>query len=172
MPPKDMPLTVVAMLQETIKEAWASYSGVPENAEQFWNHLVGNGVADVPRETSSPANAHEALIALMQKEVQPSREEWAAHMEEIRRRAGVDVPRETSRFQVDAIYRVNGGALRSTQRMVEAEDWFDARDQVEDGLRAAMPNDELTFMNFSGGAVPDGGPVVADVPRETSQGES
>jgi hypothetical protein len=51
-PPKDMPLVQIAMLQETIKEAWTTYGGDPNNGEQFWNHLVGNGMANVPRETS------------------------------------------------------------------------------------------------------------------------
>jgi hypothetical protein len=122
--PDDMPLSQVAMLQETIREAWASYGGDHDNPEQFWNHLVGSGMTDVPRETSL--------------------------------------------FQVDVVYRVNGGAARTAQRTVEAENWSDARAQVEDKLRAAMPNDRLTFGNFSGGIVPDGGSVVTDVPRETS----
>lgn len=52
--PADMTITVIAMLQATIKEAWESYGGDPMNAEQFWNHLVDNGAADVPRETSPP----------------------------------------------------------------------------------------------------------------------
>lgn len=192
MPPKDMPLPVIAMLQETIKEAWADYDGDPHNAEEFWAHLAMGeavptsdevegllqeaksraGAVDVPRETSRPANAHDALVELVRREERHTEEEWAAYMEEIRRRAVGDVPRETSRFQVDAVYRVNGGALRTAQRTVEAEDWFDARVQVEDKLRAAMPNDELTFSNFSGGVIPDGGPVVADVPRETSEGDN
>ena len=55
--PKDMPVTQVAMLQETIGEAWTEYGGDPNNAEQFWNHLVGNGMADVPRETSGGDDA-------------------------------------------------------------------------------------------------------------------
>lgn len=52
-PPKGMPFTVIAMLQATIQAAWRAYGGVPTNAEQFWNHMVGNGSADVPRETST-----------------------------------------------------------------------------------------------------------------------
>lgn len=50
-PPDGMPYMVVAMLQATIEEAWQQYGGDPTNSEQFWNFLVGNGVADVPRET-------------------------------------------------------------------------------------------------------------------------
>jgi len=83
-----------------------------------------------------------------------------------------NVPRETSMFEVDVIYRVNGGALRTTaQRTVQATDWSDAIEQVKKGLRAAMPHDVLTFSHFSGGTVADGGPVVTDVPRETSGGD-
>lgn len=56
---------------------------------------------DVPRETSEPTNAHDLLVELLRKEVPlPQEEDWDAHMDEIRRRAGalddVDVPRETS----------------------------------------------------------------------------
>lgn len=51
-PPDGMPCMIVAMLQATIEEAWQQYGGAPTSAEQFWNHLVGNGAADVPRETS------------------------------------------------------------------------------------------------------------------------
>ena len=52
---------------------------------------------DVPRETSKPANAHEALVELVQRlGPEPTREEWDAYMDGIARRAGVDVPRETS----------------------------------------------------------------------------
>lgn len=98
--PIDMPLKQIAMLQTTIHEAWAAYDGDPHNAEQFWNFLVGNGVADVPRETSPPTSAHDALLEFLRNDPQPSREEWEAHMQEIERRAellnDVDVPRETS----------------------------------------------------------------------------
>jgi hypothetical protein len=54
-PPAEMPYPVVAMLQATIIEAWAEYGGDPSHSEQFWNHLVGNGAANVPRETSEEA---------------------------------------------------------------------------------------------------------------------
>lgn len=50
-PPDGMPVNLVAMLQATIDDAWQEYGGDPYNAEQFWNHMVGLGAADVPRET-------------------------------------------------------------------------------------------------------------------------
>lgn len=50
--PNDMPITIIAMLQATVAEAWKSYGGDPGNAEQFFNHLVAGGMANVPRETS------------------------------------------------------------------------------------------------------------------------
>lgn len=58
-------------------------------------------VPDVPRETSSPTNAHDTVLGLLRKEVPPPpQEDWDTHMDEIRRRADalddVDVPRETS----------------------------------------------------------------------------
>lgn len=56
-PPKDMPIVQIAMLQTTIGEAWAEYGGDPNNGEQFWNFLVGNGMASVPRETSGGDDA-------------------------------------------------------------------------------------------------------------------
>ena len=95
-PPKDMPLTLIAMLQETIKEAWASYGGVPDNGEQFWNHLVGNGMADVPRETSRLTAAYDAMREAQKVLDGPvTQEEWDQHMRTIRKRAETNVPRET-----------------------------------------------------------------------------
>lgn len=107
-PPKDMPLVQIAMLQETIKEAWATYGGDPNNGEQFWNHLVGNGAANVPRETSPHQKVVDFLaesdrvIAEQGLDVprETSPEVWDAHAEYIRQRAAaseyVHVPRETS----------------------------------------------------------------------------
>lgn len=57
-PPDGMPVNQVAMLQASIDDAWQEYGGDPYNAEQFWNHMVGLGAADVPRETSA-STVHE-----------------------------------------------------------------------------------------------------------------
>ena len=58
------------------------------------------GADGVPRETSPPANAHEALMGLLKRDRLPTEEEWAAHMDGIARLAvsldGCDVPRETN----------------------------------------------------------------------------
>lgn len=106
MPPHTMPYPVVALLQATITEAWLDYGGDPNNPEQFWNHLVGNGAANVPRETS---------------------------------------------IRVDVLYRVNGGAVRTAQRTVEATDWFHAVDKVKEQLTSALSKDNVEFVNFKGG---------------------
>jgi hypothetical protein len=88
----------------------------------------------------------------------------------------VDVPRETSpsvedkfTHQVDVIYQVNSGALRTAQRTVQARDAQEAVDWVRAQLTAAFKNDTVSFGNFDVRVVPDGGPVV-NVPRETSTG--
>jgi hypothetical protein len=151
-PPKDMPLVQIAMLQETIKDAWATYGGDPNNGEQFWNHLVGNGMANVPRETPPPANAHDALLALMRKEIQPSQEEWDAHMQEIRRRAGVtDVPRETP----------------SDDGVCHDETMIEHFEKCVPGGKAALDKARSELV---------GAEMVAkrqrNVPRETSEGEA
>lgn len=49
--PKDMPVTQVAMLQETIAAYWAEYPGDPNDTELFWDFLT-ESMANVPRETS------------------------------------------------------------------------------------------------------------------------
>ena len=53
--PKDMPIAQIAMLQTTIAAYWEEYPGDPNKTEQFWNFLVGNGMANVPRETLEEA---------------------------------------------------------------------------------------------------------------------
>lgn len=206
--PDDMPIQQIAMLQATIAEAWASYGGDPENAEQFFNHLVGNGAADVPRETSAVRRPVQGetwrlithpddkvkviFVGGMSDEYGPDPVTYrhingccrlpvhaAKNHQSVRPMPSFlglyepdddDVPRETERYQVDVIYRVNGGEARSAQRTVEAVDWPSAREHACDVLTAAFPQDEVTFYHFSGGVVSDGGPVVVDVPRETSEG--
>lgn len=43
---------------------------------------------DVPRETSAPANAHEALMELLKHDRLPTQAEWDTHMRTIARLAG------------------------------------------------------------------------------------
>lgn len=102
--PKDMPVAQVRMLKETIAAYWAEYPGDPNDTELFWDFLT-ECMSNVPRETSPPTNAHDALVELLQKDrlqqdPPPSEAEWEAHMQGVRRRAellnDVDVPRETS----------------------------------------------------------------------------
>ena len=83
LPPEDMPITQVTMLQATVGEAWASYGGDPNNPEQFWSFLVGNGMANVPRETS-PDSPHEKMLDFLDEN------------DRIIAEQGLDVPRETS----------------------------------------------------------------------------
>lgn len=52
-PPATMPVTMIGMLQVTVADAWSTYGGDPNDAEQFFNHLIGNNATDVPRETSA-----------------------------------------------------------------------------------------------------------------------
>lgn len=203
MPPADMPLAQITMLQTTIAEAWQSYGGERDNAEQFFNHLVGNGMADVPRETSPVPRPSAGQIWRAVDDEDDKVEiifiggtdrygpdpvtyrhtncpcRLQAHAlknhQSVRPMPSFlglyepdDVPRETSPYEVDAVYRVNDGALRTAQRTVDAWDWVHAMTQVKTQIHAAMRHDDVTFIKLSGGIVPDGGPIVADVPRETS----
>lgn len=86
----------------------------------------------------------------------------------------LDVPRETPPsvedkfpYFVETLYRVNGGALRTSQRTVQARDVQEAADWARAHLTAAFKSDNVTFHKVNVTAVADGGPIV-DVPRETS----
>jgi hypothetical protein len=79
-PPKDMPITQIAMLQETITAYWEEYPGDPTNSEAFWDFMVSNGMVNVPRETSP----HEKMVAFL------------AESDRVIAEQGLDVPRETS----------------------------------------------------------------------------
>jgi hypothetical protein len=50
MPPADMPIAQIVMLQTTIAAYWEEYPGDPNDTELFWDFLT-ESMANVPRET-------------------------------------------------------------------------------------------------------------------------
>ena len=102
---------------------------------------------DVPRETSPPANAHEALVELLKRDRPPTEAEWDAHMDGIAQLAAsmddVAVPRETSR-----LVRAHD-AMRAAQDVLAGPTTQEEWDEYMRTIRLRAD---------------------ADVPRETSPG--